>query len=110
VSRDSGLRSGCEASEYVAGTLWGVPDVAEEVCETARRCRLSTLLVAQRVVGEGSSSQGVSLAPAQGGWVEFSLKHKGAYPFVTHDFADIARGAMGAFVTQGVPATAARGF
>jgi len=58
----------------------------------------------------GSSSQAVSLAPAQGGWVDFSLKQKGAYPFVTHDFADMARGAMGAFVTQDVPATAAQGF
>ena len=38
------------------------------------------------------------------------VKHPGAYPFVTHEFADMARGAMGAFVTQGVPVAAARGF
>jgi hypothetical protein len=52
----------------------------------------------------------VNLGPSQGGYVEFTLKHSGAYPFVTHSFADMMRGAMGAFVTQGVPDSAAAAF
>jgi nitrite reductase (NO-forming) len=58
----------------------------------------------------GHSSQTVNLGPSQGGYVEFTLKHGGAYPFVTHSFADMMRGAMGAFVTQGVPDSAAAAF
>lgn len=58
----------------------------------------------------GHSSQTVNLGPSQGGYVEFRLKHGGAYPFVTHSFADMMRGAMGAFVTQGVPDSAAAAF
>lgn len=45
--------------------------------------------------------------PLRGGYVEFTLKHRGAYPFVTHSFADMMRGAMGALVTQGVRDSAA---
>jgi len=58
----------------------------------------------------GHNAQTVNIGPSQGGYVEFTLKHKGAYPFVTHSFADMMRGAMGAFVTQGVPDSAAAAF
>ena len=49
----------------------------------------------------GHDAQTVSLGPSQGGWVEFSLKRKGVYPFLTHNFADMARGAEGALTTDG---------
>jgi nitrite reductase (NO-forming) len=58
----------------------------------------------------GHSAQTVNIGPSQGGYVEFTLKHKGVYPFVTHSFADMMRGAMGAFVTEGVPDSAAGAF
>jgi nitrite reductase (NO-forming) len=47
----------------------------------------------------GHSAQTVSLAPSQGGYVEFKLDHEGSYPFVTHSFADAEKGADGAFRT-----------
>lgn len=51
----------------------------------------------------GKSAQTVNLAPAQGGWVEFTLDKEGVYPFVTHAFGDMVRGAVGAFATTGAP-------
>lgn len=51
----------------------------------------------------GHDSQTISLAPSQGGWVELSLDHEGNYPFVSHDFADMAKGAMGVLRTEGAP-------
>ncbi len=40
-------------------------------------------------------SQAVDLAPAQGGYVEFSLAEDGLYPIVTHAFNFPGRGALG---------------
>jgi nitrite reductase (NO-forming) len=72
---------------------------------------LGTVFTKTDIEGQiGHSSQTVMLGPSQGGYVEFSLKHKGAYPFVTHSFADMMKGAMGAFVTPGVPDSDAEGF
>jgi nitrite reductase (NO-forming) len=72
---------------------------------------LGTVFTKTDIEGQiGHSAQTVNLGPSQGGYVEFTLKHKGAYPFVTHSFADMMRGAMGAFVTQGVPDSAAAEF
>lgn len=51
----------------------------------------------------GHDSQTISLAPSQGGWVELSLDQEGNYPFVTHDFADMAKGAMGVLRTENAP-------
>lgn len=51
----------------------------------------------------GHDSQTISLAPSQGGWVQFSLAEQGNYPFVTHDFGDMARGAAGMLHTPGAP-------
>jgi nitrite reductase (NO-forming) len=48
---------------------------------------------------EGRNAQTVSLAPAQGGWVEFTLPQEGVYPVVDHDFADDSKGASGALRT-----------
>jgi nitrite reductase (NO-forming) len=48
--------------------------------------------------GTGSGGgQALDLAPAQGGFVEFTLAAPGKYPFVTHKFADAAKGAVGVF-------------
>ena len=42
-------------------------------------------------------AQALDLHAAQGGFVEFSLDHRGLYPFLTHNLADAERGAMGYF-------------
>jgi nitrite reductase (NO-forming) len=49
---------------------------------------------------EGRSAQTVDLNPNQGGWVEFTLEEEGVYPFVTHAFADMEKGAVGALATE----------
>jgi len=46
-------------------------------------------------------SQTLDLAPAQGGFVEFSLHSPGEYPFITHKIADAMRGASGVFRASG---------
>lgn len=51
----------------------------------------------------GHGSQTISLAPSQGGWVQFRLTQQGNYPFVTHDFGDMAKGAAGMLHTPGAP-------
>lgn len=51
----------------------------------------------------GHDSQTVSLAPSQGGWVEFTLDSDGNYPFVTHAFGDMVKGAAGILHTSGAP-------
>jgi nitrite reductase (NO-forming) len=51
----------------------------------------------------GHDSQTVSLAPSQGGWVEFTLDQEGNYPFVTHAFGDMVKGAAGILHTSGAP-------
>jgi uncharacterized cupredoxin-like copper-binding protein len=51
----------------------------------------------------GHDSQTVSFAPSQGGWVEFTLDHEGNYPFVTHSFGDMVKGAAGILHTTGAP-------
>ena len=51
----------------------------------------------------GKSAQTINLAPSQGGWVEFTLDKEGTYPFVTHAFGDMVKGAMGVFATTGAP-------
>jgi nitrite reductase (NO-forming) len=52
-------------------------------------------------------SQALDLAPAQGGYVEFSLAEDGLYPIVTHAFNHVGRGALGLFKAgTGGPAAA----
>jgi nitrite reductase (NO-forming) len=51
----------------------------------------------------GHDSQTVSFAPSQGGWVDFSLDQEGNYPFVTHAFGDVVKGAAGILHTTGAP-------
>jgi uncharacterized cupredoxin-like copper-binding protein len=51
----------------------------------------------------GHDAQTVDLAPSQGGWVEFTLAEEGSYPFVTHAFGDMVRGAMGVLATPNAP-------
>jgi FtsP/CotA-like multicopper oxidase with cupredoxin domain len=54
----------------------------------------------------GHDSQTVSLAPSQGGWVEFTLDQEGNFPFVTHAFGDMVKGAAGILHTTGAPKVA----
>jgi uncharacterized cupredoxin-like copper-binding protein len=52
----------------------------------------------------GHDSQTINLAPSQGGWTEFTLAQEGNYPFVTHSFGDMVRGAAGILHTSSAPA------
>jgi uncharacterized cupredoxin-like copper-binding protein len=54
----------------------------------------------------GHDAQTVSFAPSQGGWVEFTLDQEGNFPFVTHAFGDMVRGAAGILHTTGAPKVA----
>jgi uncharacterized cupredoxin-like copper-binding protein len=49
----------------------------------------------------------VNLAPSQGGWVEFTLDQEGSYPFLTHSFGDMVKGAVGVLSTTHAPKPAA---
>src|SRR3954464_12207018 len=51
----------------------------------------------------GHDAQTVNLAPSQGGWVEFTLAEEGTYPFVTHAFGDMVKGAVGVLATPHAP-------
>jgi FtsP/CotA-like multicopper oxidase with cupredoxin domain len=51
----------------------------------------------------GHDSQTVSFAPSQGGWVDFTLDQEGNFPFVTHAFGDMVKGAAGILHTTGAP-------
>ncbi|HVF78530.1 MAG TPA: multicopper oxidase domain-containing protein [Solirubrobacteraceae bacterium] len=51
----------------------------------------------------GRHSQTINLAPSQGGWVDFTLDKEGNYPFVTHAFGDMVKGATGVLHTTGGP-------
>jgi nitrite reductase (NO-forming) len=51
----------------------------------------------------GHDSQTINLAPSQGGWVDFTLDQEGNYPFVTHSFGDMVKGAAGVLHTEGAP-------
>lgn len=56
--------------------------------------------------GEGrGGAQALDLQPAQGGFVEFTLDEAGLYPFVTHKFSNIMRGALGLFQAGEVAVT-----
>jgi nitrite reductase (NO-forming) len=69
---------------------------------------IGAIFTTTKIEGQvGHDAQTVNLGPSQGGYVERTLPHRGAYPFVNHSFADMTRGAMGAFVTEGVSAAAA---
>lgn len=57
----------------------------------------------------GRDAQTVNLAPSQGGWVEFTLAEEGTYPFVTHAFGDMVKGALGVIATPGAPKSAGHG-
>ncbi len=57
----------------------------------------------------GHDAQTINLAPSQGGWVEFTLDEEGAYPFVTHGFGDMVKGALGVLATPNAPKAAGHG-
>jgi uncharacterized cupredoxin-like copper-binding protein len=51
----------------------------------------------------GHDSQTMNFAPSQGGWAEFTLAEEGNFPFVTHSFGDMVRGAAGILHTSKAP-------
>jgi nitrite reductase (NO-forming) len=55
--------------------------------------------------GRGGS-QALDLQPSQGGFVEFTFDEAGLYPFTTHKFANVGKGALGVFQAGEVEATA----
>jgi nitrite reductase (NO-forming) len=57
----------------------------------------------------GHDSQTINLAPSQGGYVEFTLDQEGSYPFLTHAFGDMVKGAIGVFATAHAPKAAEGG-
>jgi nitrite reductase (NO-forming) len=57
----------------------------------------------------GHDSQTINLAPSQGGYVEFTLDKEGSYPFLTHAFGDMVKGAIGVLSTTNAPKAAAEG-
>jgi nitrite reductase (NO-forming) len=57
----------------------------------------------------GHDSQTINLAPSQGGYVELTLDKEGTFPFVTHAFGDMVKGALGVLATTHVPKAAAGG-
>ena len=58
----------------------------------------------------GGPAQVMALPPSTGGWVELTLHGEGAFPFVDHNFASMAKGAMGALLTAHAPPGATDGF
>jgi nitrite reductase (NO-forming) len=52
-------------------------------------------IVLSRGNAQGWGSQAVDLAPAQGAIIEFSPQEDGMYPFVTHAFNFVGKGAVG---------------
>ena len=58
----------------------------------------------------GGPAQVMTLAPSTGGYVDFTLRGEGAFPFVDHNFASMAKGAMGAMVTAHAAPDALSGF
>ena len=50
-----------------------------------------------------ADSQTMNLAPSQGGWAEFTLDQEGNFPFVTHAFGDMVKGAAGILHTTKAP-------
>jgi nitrite reductase (NO-forming) len=58
----------------------------------------------------GGPAQVMALPPSTGGWVDFTVHGEGAFQFVDHNFASMARGAMGALLTAHAPPGAASGF
>ena len=57
--------------------------------------------------GVARDVQTVNLAPSQGGYVEFTLDAEGTFPFVTHGFGDMVKGAAGVLATKNADTAAA---
>lgn len=51
-------------------------------------------------------NQTLNLSASQGAVAEFTLDEEGTYPFVSHDFTSVAKGAVGLFRTEGAPVKA----
>jgi nitrite reductase (NO-forming) len=57
-------------------------------------------------VDDTGGAQALDLQPSQGGFVEFTFDEDGVYPFVTHKFANVGKGAVGLFHVGEVDADA----
>ena len=53
--------------------------------------------------GVAEHVQTMNLAPSQGGFAEFTLDEEGTYPFLTHAFGDMVKGAHGVLKTENAP-------
>ncbi|MBI3748204.1 MAG: multicopper oxidase domain-containing protein [Chloroflexi bacterium] len=73
-----------DSSYHVVGTLF------DEVTKEG-------VVALKRGNAGGWGAQAIDLSPAQGGIVEFSPAEDGLYPFVTHAFNFVGRGALGLF-------------
>jgi nitrite reductase (NO-forming) len=49
-------------------------------------------------MGLDGGAQALDLQPSQGGFVEFTFDTDGFYPFVTHKFSNVGKGALGVFL------------
>jgi nitrite reductase (NO-forming) len=54
---------------------------------------------------ETVGNQTLNLSASQGSIAEFRLDEEGVYPFVTHDFTNATKGAVGLFKTEGAKGT-----
>jgi nitrite reductase (NO-forming) len=54
---------------------------------------------------EAVGNQTLNLAASQGSIAEFHVDQEGIYPFVTHDFTNAAKGAVGLFKTKAASGT-----
>jgi nitrite reductase (NO-forming) len=50
-----------------------------------------------QAIDADGGAQALDLQPSQGGFVEFTFDTDGVYPFVTHKFANVPKGAVGVF-------------
>jgi uncharacterized cupredoxin-like copper-binding protein/FtsP/CotA-like multicopper oxidase with cupredoxin domain len=83
-------RSGC--TSYAGPSIWSAFHAIGTVFDTAHTDN-----------GIAHDVQTVNLAPSQGGWVEFTVDEEGTYPFVTHAFGDMVKGALGMLATPNAP-------
>ncbi|MCC5950055.1 MAG: multicopper oxidase domain-containing protein [Nitriliruptoraceae bacterium] len=56
-------------------------------------------------MGLDGGAQALDLQPSQGGFVEFTFDTDGSYPFVTHKFSNVGKGALGVFLVGDADAT-----
>ncbi len=100
-----------EVAPGVTQELWTFDDLVPGPSENSSFHVIGTIF--DTVYKEGSyrlhpdrdapgGGQALDLQPAQGGFVEFTFDVEGFYPFVTHKFSNVPRGAVGVFLVGDV--------